>query len=218
MKRIIVGAWTILFFFVAGVVWLNTPPIARSLGNPVFLLGYTQRLIALIAFIMIADQIITGAFMPRITEKFGGWFFQYHIILGAIAYALIIAHPLLYLVILTNATKSFDPFYVFTDFCLICETTSQLYITMGRIGFWLAIVAGLAAIFRVKIFQIRAYWKYIHIINYIAFFMIAIHAWNVGSDVSSTAFLYVYIIVVGAVVLTLLLKLGSLFKTNFKLK
>lgn len=218
LKRIIIGAWTILIIFVAAVVWLNTLPITRSLTNPVFLLGYMQRLTALLAFIMMADQIITGTFMPRITEKLGGWFFQYHITLGAITYALIIAHPLLYLINLTYATRSFDPFYIFSDFCVICVTVDQLYISLGRIGFWLAIVAGLAAIFRVKIFQIRAYWKYIHIINYVAFFMIAIHAWFVGSDVSSTAFLYLYILVVGGVILTLLIKAGSIFKNSFKLK
>ena len=218
MKRIIVGAWTIIVIFLVVVVWLNSPPLNRSLTNLVFLLNYLQRLSALLAFVMLADQIVTGAFMPRITEKLGGWFFSYHITLGAVAYALIFAHPLLYLVFLTLAGNGINPFFVFGDICILCETRHQLNVSLGRIGFWLLIVAGMAAYFRVKIYQLRAYWRYLHIINYIAFFFIAVHAWYTGSDVIWTSYKYIYFFIVGAVVLTLIYRLGSLFKKNFKLK
>ena len=218
LKRIIVGAWTILTIFLAAVVWFNTPPITRSFSNPEFLLDYTLRLSALLAFVMLADQIITGAFMPRITEKLGGWFFRYHITLGAVAYALIFAHPFLYLIFLLSVGNSLNPFHVYADICILCETRHQLNVSIGRIGFWLVIVAGLAAIFRVKIYQLRPYWRYLHIINYIAFFFISFHAWYTGSDVIGTAYRYLHIFLVSAVVITLIYKIGSLFKKNFKLK
>ena len=218
LKTLVIGFWVLLFIFLALLVWFNTPVTPENLRVPIFWLNYFVRLSALLAFVLMADQIFTGAFLDRITTKLGGWFFHYHIIQGAIAYALIIAHPFLYFVFLSVARNTINPFYIYTEFCVICTTQSELFITLGRIAFWLSLVTAFAAIFRVKIYQLRPYWRYIHILNYVIFILIAIHAKFKGTDVMGTPFKWIYFAAVGLVLFTTIYKLLLYFKTNFRLK
>jgi DMSO/TMAO reductase YedYZ heme-binding membrane subunit len=53
----------------------------------------------------------------------------------------------------------------------------------GRPAFYLFIIAIITAVYRKKI---PKSWKNIHLFNYMAFFMVSIHALLIGTDFSST--------------------------------
>ncbi len=175
--------------------------------NIPLLINILQRTVGLLAFSLLFIQIILGAFMQKWKEKLGAWIFRFHIIQGAVAYALVLAHPLLFLAYNFKIRGVFDPFYVFTDFCLLCPRPIELYYTFGRIAFWFISLAILAAILRTETWW-RRNWRKFHILNYFVFFLVAGHAFFVGTDVGLAPFSYFYWFAIATVVFSLLYKLS----------
>lgn len=176
-----------------------------------------QRGFALMAFLMLSVQLFVGVFMDKLTQKFGGWIFKFHIWEGIIIYSLIVGHIMTYFLFLTLARGTFDPFYIFTDFCVLCETKDELFITLGRLSFWMITLAVLAAKFRALV-ELRKNWKYFHYLNYVVFVLTAIHAKFIGSDIMSPPYYYLYLISVGAGFSLILFKIALYIKSNFSLE
>jgi predicted ferric reductase len=173
--------------------------------NIPLLINILQRIIGLLAFSLLFMQIILGAFMQKWIEKLGTWVLKFHIIQGVIVYILILAHPFLFVIYNFKIRGLIDPFYVFTDICLLCPRSYELYYSFGRIAFWLMSFAILAAIIKSEVWW-RENWRKFHILNYFAFFLIAAHAWFLGTDIASTSFIYVFWFGIIAVIYTILRK------------
>ncbi len=173
--------------------------------NIPLLINILQRTIGLLAFSLLFMQIILGAFMQKWKEKLGAWVLKFHIIQGVIIYMLVLAHPLLFLAYNFKTRGIIDPFYVFTDFCLLCSRPFELYYTFGRIAFWLISLAILAAILRSEVWW-RKNWRKFHMLNYFVFFLIAIHAWFSGTDIINTSFVYIYWFGITTVIYTIFRK------------
>ena len=216
-KYFVILFWIVAIIYIIYVVWANTLPINRNYDSPLFFLNFIQRVSALTVFLLLTDQIVTGAFMDKITVKLGGWFYKLHTTLGIVTYALILAHILSYVVFLFLANHTLNLFYFFTDFCLICEPKSELYISFGRIAFWLITVTILIARFR-TLPALRKHWKMIHMFNYLVFLLIAVHSYMVGSDTYTILFKPVYIFGVTLVSATFFYRLIILAKQNITLK
>lgn len=170
-----------------------------AINNPVILINVLQRITGLVAFTLIFIQIVLGSLMQKWTEKLGGWVFKFHLIEGAIAYTLILAHPLLFVFLNFKITGVFDPFYVFTQICVICKDSFEYFYTFGRISFWLITLAVLAAKLRTQPwFQIH--WRKFHVLNYVAFFFIVAHSFFVGTDVRTAPFSWFYFLAITTVV------------------
>jgi predicted ferric reductase len=199
-KKAFFFVWTIAILLAPITVFANLKVV--EISSPVFYLNVFQRIVGLIAFIMLSFQIVIGANMVYLTQKLGAWLYKFHITQGAIIYALVLAHPLSYLFLLAVATHKIDPFYIFTDFCLLCETKAELFYSLGRFSFWLITATVLAAKFRAWP-PLRRNWRLIHFINYSIFIFIAIHARFVGSDASSFPFVVFYFIAVAVVAFVL---------------
>ena len=157
------------------------------LSDKSYLINFTQRLAGLTGFTLIFMQIILGAYMTKLTEKLGSWVLKFHTTEGIFAYLFILLHPLLFVFLNFNLRGKLDPFYVFTDICLICDTRIELFYTLGRIAFWFLTIAFLAAKFREHPI-LRNNWRKFHILNYFAFIFVGLHALNVGSDTKTFPF------------------------------
>lgn len=216
-KRSVIIIWIGFYLAIALLLWFQTPQILRQNINTLVILSFLQKLTGMFAFIMIVDQIVIGAYLPKITEKLGGWFYNFHIIQGIIAYSLIVLHPLIYLAFLTIAKNSFDPFYIFIDICISCQTKSELYISLGRIALYLVTIAVIIARFRV-IPALRKYWRIGHTINYPVFYLVAIHAKKIGSNMGTGLFFAIFVICVSLVSIVLLLRIKHFFKDFLKLR
>jgi len=187
------------FFIILWIIILLSGPftVLKSIKgvdlsqNPVFLISVLQRIIGLLVFSMLSVQIILGAFMKRWRNKLGPKALKFHIIQGSVAYALILIHAFLFLIFNFKTRGIIDPFYVFTDFCLLCKPKIELYYTFGRIAFWFISLAVLAAMLRGETWW-RKNWKYFHILNYIVFLLVAAHIFFISTDIKLFPFSYVF--------------------------
>lgn len=184
--------WFILIFLGPLTVIRNTP-ISLLMSNQLILINFLQRFAATLAFSMLFTQIVLGAFMDRWIERFGGWVFKFHVTQGAIIYTLILSHALLFVLFNYKAGGRFDPFYVFTDLCVLCSNKTEFFYNLGRIGFWLITLAVVAAKLRTQPW-LRTHWRKLHILNYLAFIVIALHGRMVGSDTLTSPYSWVLII------------------------
>ncbi len=207
--------WISLLLFAAASVVINTP-LSFILKNEITIVNTLQRLTGLWAFIMLSIQIILGAFMTRLTEKFGGWIFRFHIFQGIIVYLLIITHPLLFTVFNYVSGRGLDPFNTFIDICVLCDNKTEFAYNFGRLAFWLITAAVFAGYFRLSNVFLRVHWKKIHILNYIALGFIFIHSFQLGSDVLQIPFVLIYILGIATTIFTIFYKLyyNSIFKTK----
>jgi len=162
--------------------------LSKSLTNPSLTAHLFLRIAGLYAFFLIFIQIVHGAFMPlwfkifdsRATinhEKFGVWI-----------YGLVLAHPLFFTLsaILATGLKN-GVLTLIPSF----ETKTDILINYGRIGFTLVTIAFLASYLRHKSFLNR-HWLKLHILNYVAFYFIFQHSWNIGSDTQTFPLNLVY--------------------------
>lgn len=87
----------------------------------------------------------------------------------------------------------FDPFYVYTDLCVLCNGTYEYFVNFGRIAFYITTVTVITARFKSYLANwIKNNWRKLHIINYVAFYFVSIHAYNLGSDTSKWWFIYLF--------------------------
>lgn len=201
VRSIFFALYFLLLLLIFYAVIQNSISLKIFGNNPVFILTAIQRVTALWAFIMLTFQIVTGARMTKLTERFGGWVFKYHTWEGRIAYGFIFIHLISLLLVNYISKHILDPFYVFSDFCLLCETKTELFYTFGRIAFWLFTAAVIAAVVRTRPWW-RQNWRNFHILNYLAFFLILIHAKNIGTDIHSPIIYPIFILGSIAVFLT----------------
>ncbi len=187
--------------------------------NKLLYLNGIQRIAGVLALFLLFVQVVVGAYRIKISQKLGGWVMSFHIWQGRVIYFLVLVHALSFLLFNFFAKKGFDPFYVFVDFCFLCPTRVELYYSFGRIGFWLLNLTIAAALLRSNSWW-RKNWRYFHILNYPLYFLLAAHAFFVGSDFSlKVGFLGKLNLVSSVIVFLIVLqKAISLFKSNFRWK
>ena len=187
-KKLLVLSWFLLLSLGPVFILLKYP--FTTTGNIAYQINFLQRMTALVAFSAIFVQIVIGANLSKLSKVFGSWINKFHMFQGIVAYGFVLAHPLLFLFYNFKISGSFDPFYVFTDACLLCPRPFELYWSFGRIAFWLISFAIMAAIIRSEPWW-RENWRKLHILNYFIFILIAVHAWLIGTDIN-TSFVYVF--------------------------
>lgn len=168
------------------------------LKDEVLLINLLQRLLGLVAFSLIFSQVILGLFMGRLTQKLGAWIYKFHITEGIFTYLFILGHPFMFVLLNYKLKGTIDPFYVYTDICLICKPFIEYFYTFGRIAFWFLTIGVTAAYFRTHPW-LRIHWLKFHILNLLAFYLIALHAYFVGSDVRAVPFIWFYWLAVSVV-------------------
>lgn len=205
MKNFLFYAVWLLILSIGPITILKVTPLEIALSTPVLTINFFQRIIGFLGFSLLFWQIIIGAFMHRWTEKLGAWIFKFHVLEGVVVYSLVLLHPLLFVLFNFKTKGMIDPFYVFTDVCVLCANKIEFLYTFGRVGFWLITLAVVAAKLRTQPW-LRIHWRKLHILNYFAFLLIAVHARGVGIDSRVTPFVWFYWVAVIAVVLTIFYK------------
>lgn len=156
------------------------------------------RLTGLYGFVLIFVQIMLGAYMDFARRIFGPKILNFHMREGIVAYGLILAHPILFLLNtalagVPNALGLLVPQFT---------TTYETYLSFGKFGFILLTLAVFAARFRNALF-LQKHWRKFHILNYLAFWLIFVHSFNVGSDTRLAIFSWLYPVMAVLVVLSI---------------
>lgn len=162
---------------------------------------FLLRFFALYAITLLFVQLLAGAFMMPLRKILGKNALPFHIIQGTLAYLFLLFHPILYGVYNIQTLG----FMSGLGSLLPQLTMSQLYLNLGRtalILFTLSIVAGAL---RTHPFLTR-HWRKFHIINYLAFAFIILHSRNLGSDVSSAPFVFLYPLFIGGLIIAICYK------------
>lgn len=113
--------------------------------------------------------------------------------INPLIYLLVFIHPLFLFVFNYKVFHTLDPFYIFTQVCLLCKTNLELFYTFGRLGFWFLTLAVFAA-----------NWQKLYFVNYVVFFLVALHGWFVGSDFHAFPLNFFFWLSILAVFLTVL--------------
>lgn len=182
----------ILIVVIAPVTVFKATPYATVVSNKILVINFWQRIAALSAFVLLFVQIVLGVYMQKLAEKFGGWIFKFHIYEGIAIYSLVVLHTFFFVFYRFKALGVFDPFYVFTDYCLLCSSKIEFFYTFGRIAFVFLTIAVLAAVFRMSNSWMRTNWRKLHILNYFVFFFVAVHLKFVGTDAVAKPFVYFF--------------------------
>lgn len=188
------------------VIWLivvSVGPITLLINFPLeslfvkqaLTINFFQRLIGLILFSLIFTQVVLGSQLSSWIEKLTGKIFRFHIVEGVVSYILMIAHPIL------GSLNGVSLIPIFTR--------NELLYNLGRFGFMLFTIGVFAGLYRSQPFIIR-HWKKFHMLNYVAFFLIAVHSYYVGSDTQSFPFIVLWWIATITVSIIVILKLKNL--------
>jgi len=211
MKKFLFYLVWLLVLSIGPITILKVTPLDLALSTPVLTINFLQRIIGLLAFSMLFWQIILGSLMEKWIEKLGGWVFKFHVIEGAVIYSLVLLHPLLFVLFRFKSLGILDPFYVFTDVCVLCANKTEFFYTFGRVGFWLITLAVVAAELRTQPW-LRVHWRKFHILNYLAFVFVAIHGRFVGTDALTTPFVWFWWTSLPVVATTVIYRLYPLLK------
>lgn len=209
-KLLFFALWLGLLAIGPYTIFSNTQ-FSLAFANRVVSVNTIQRLFGLWLFTLIFIQIILGSNMDKIIEKLGSWVLRFHIIEGLITYSLVVLHPLAFVVFNYFIKGVIDPFYVYTDVCVACRNSFELFYTFGRVSFWLLTATVTAGYFRSHPALFKN-WRKIHILNYAVFFLIFLHGMNIGSDFKTQPFWGFALMAAGLVTLSVIFRLKKKFQ------
>ncbi len=186
LKYILLTIWTASILLGLYTIFKNTP--FSTLKTPLSVTGLLQRIFGITAFVCLFYQIILGSYMQVLSERVGGFIYKFHILQGVFVYVLILFHPVFFLIFNYFAGRGVDPYYVFTQVCVLCQNKGELYYSLGKASFWILNITVFSGLFRTMNHFMRVNWKKFHNLNYLVFGLISIHGYYVGSDFGTQPF------------------------------
>jgi predicted ferric reductase len=202
-KFIFFTIWVVLLILVPITVF-KTTPLVMVTKYPVTISNFLQRSLGLTLFILLFVQIIIGAFMSKLTNKLGGWLFNFHVFEGKLIYFLAFLHPVFFVLFNYYVGAKLDPYAAFINVCVLCKYPIDYYYTLGRISFWLLTVAVFAAVFRNSTVWLKKNWRNLHVINYVVFLLVGAHGFLLGTDFRIMPFygfaVLAYMVIAGIVI------------------
>jgi len=149
---------------------------------------------ALFGYIGLFWLIVSSEYVRQMRSLFGRVFLKVHHPLSVVTWVLVVAHPLSFALFL-NDVSVFVPIFV---------PLQEFLQLAGRPALYLFALATVAALARRSL---KRHWRYLHKLNYVAFHLVFIHAWLIGTDLSN-ALLRVLWLAMAAVVLVVALHKG----------
>jgi predicted ferric reductase len=216
MKKFVFWVIFTILLLLIPITIIQSTLLALAFRSPVTISNFVQRVLGLTAFTLMFVQLLLGAFMFRLVEKFGGWVFKFHLFEGIIIYSLALLHPIALMFFNHYIGIGWDPYRVFINACFICQAPTEFYYTLGIVSFWLLTMTVLAADFRAATPWFRVNWRKLHVFNYVVFLLVGLHGFLLGTDFQVQPFytfaIIAYAIVVGVVIF---IELPRLYK-NFR--
>jgi len=210
-RNLFILAWVLLIISTPITLLTNTS-VDKLFVNEALTINFFQRLFGLLAFILLFVQIMIGAFMKQWVQIIGAKAHRYHILQGLVAYAMVLIHPLFYSLVALQITGKLGFFLLPSG---AFGRHVERFLMPGRFAFVLLTLAVIAGYFRTTPFFSR-HWRQFHILNYVAFAFIALHARGAGTDVPTPPFVWVYYFAVTAVAMTVVYKLYLYGKEKVK--
>jgi DMSO/TMAO reductase YedYZ heme-binding membrane subunit len=145
-------------------LWTTPSSLAFNLARAAGLLGYIGLFLA----------ILSHEYMKDMRQLYGKPYLAIHHRLAQISLALTLLHPIM-IAWLMSDVSSFVP---------RVDSFHVLLVNGGRVALYLFILATAAGFLRNRI---KSFWKYLHWLNYVAFFLVFAHSWLLGTNVSAGA-------------------------------
>jgi DMSO/TMAO reductase YedYZ heme-binding membrane subunit len=134
------------------------------------LLTWALRTCAVLGYLCVFVAALSSIYMRELVGWFGRPFVKTHHVVTVTGLVLLVLHPL-------AAAWTFGSLNVFVP----QFGSWRLFLTWGGPVAWYLIgIASLVALFRTK--KLRNQWRYIHWLNYLAFFFASAHAFLLGGD------------------------------------
>jgi predicted ferric reductase len=147
----------------------------------------------LLGYIALFLSILSSAYMKQLFRLFGRPFIQVHHILSVSGLIMIALHPISLAIDAADAGVFVPKF-----------DSLDIFLTLGgRPALYLVGVAALAAVGRKTLGQ---NWRIIHFLNYVAFWLITVHAIRIGRDFQNDVVQGVSILMALAVLATFVQK------------
>jgi hypothetical protein len=108
-------------------------------GSVVEILQTIRNLAGILAFTFICIQIIVHFFLKYLVKFFGKWIAEFYKLFPLVIVVFVFLHSLIIVFINYKIKGFFDPFYVYTDICILCKNTAEIINTLGRMSFWLVL-------------------------------------------------------------------------------
>ncbi|TGC11516.1 ferric reductase [Methanolobus halotolerans] len=139
----------------------------------------TARAAGLLGYFFLFLAILSSEYLASIRKTFGRSFINVHHHLARVGVALVLVHPIT--VAYQFGLSAFLPvFYPLAEFLRLA----------GRPAFYIILIAVLAGIYRKRI---PKNWRSVHALNYLAFLMVFIHAWLIGTDLQNPVMQLIWI-------------------------
>jgi hypothetical protein len=186
--------WLLYVIGVAALVIIAAVIIIRQLVAGQVLLAYWAiRTFALLGYLCVFAAAVSAIYMRELFRFFGRPFVKVHHAVTIAGLVLLALHGLI--------AASSVGFQV-----LIPNLSSwRLFFTWGGpIALYLIGIASLTALWRTS--GLRQQWRYLHWLNYLAFFLASVHAILLGSEFRSTAMRAIPILLALALVASFVLK------------
>lgn len=188
MNKKLTFFWIWILFLVAGsLIVISNTNFDVVFQNKILFANFFQRILGLTVFFLLTFQIL---FVGKIKTSL-------HKLNGLFTYFLVFLHPASWVVWNFFLRGNINPYYPFIDVCGICKPAPyEYFINLGRLGFWSITFAVMAArlVTWINDKWLRTNWRKVHILNYLAFYLVSVHAFFVGSDVTSKLFIMLIVI------------------------
>ena len=158
-----------------------------------------QRAAAILALGLLSIQIYTNT-----NKKLFTYFM----------YLFIFIQPILIILSRYIFNSDMDPFYMYTDLCVLCDGRGEFIINFLRISFYAVSIAVFAPIFGYFDKTIKKYEKYLSYFYYVGFYSLSLYLYNSGPLTKPKLFILFY----WACQLIVVSKMLILIKKSFKPK
>jgi hypothetical protein len=138
-------------------------------------LTWAIRTFAVLGYLCVFLAALSSIYMRELVRWFGRSFVKTHHVVTVTGLILITLHPL-------GVASNFGSLSVFVQ--MNYRSWMDVLRWGGRGAWYLIGIASLVALFRAKL---RNQWRYVHWLNYLAFFLASAHAVLLGSDFQSPA-------------------------------
>jgi predicted ferric reductase len=159
----------LLYIVLTGLAGAGLVAISIALEPVGTVLDWGIRAAAMLGYLAVFLTAVTSAYMRELFQLLGRPFIRVHHVYSVAGLVLITLHPL------GVAIRSSDLLVFLPDF----SSLYQFFSLGGRAAWYLIGIASLAAVFRTTIGQ---RWRMIHYVNYVAFFLVTVHAILIGTD------------------------------------
>jgi DMSO/TMAO reductase YedYZ heme-binding membrane subunit len=165
-KRIARGGLVVALIIQLAVILL------ALVETPAPVLYTVVRAAALLGYVGLFWLIVSSEYVRQMRALLGRVYLKVHHPLSVITWVLIAAHPLGFALFVSDARVLLPVFWPLQQFLQLA----------GRLALYLFALATVGALVRRSL---KRSWRYLHKLNYVAFHLVFIHAWLIGTDLGN---------------------------------